>query len=104
MSYASPSSHKNRAKEVARLTVAGKHDVLLACREIADLKDQLTDVPSEIMDTFIGVASEIDGLPVGEERKHWSAEALMKKDEQLNNYRNRVKKIVETEMWNLMSF
>jgi hypothetical protein len=30
--------------------------------------------------TFVGIDSETDDLPVGENRRHWGADALAKKD------------------------
>jgi hypothetical protein len=90
------------AKDIAYRTLDGEYDPLLACRDLADLKGRLLSVADEIMDTFVGVASEIDGLPVGVERGHWSAEVLRLKDNEAAEYREQVRKVVEETLQRLL--
>jgi hypothetical protein len=40
---------------------------------------------------FVGIDSESDHFPLGDVRRHWSAEALKAKDEELKNYELRVR-------------
>jgi hypothetical protein len=87
----------DRARAIARKTVEGDYDVLLACRDLADVREEIPSIPDELMDVFVGVASEIDGLPIGHEREHWAEEALKSKDRQVMEYRERVSVgIIET--------
>lgn len=95
-------SPSERAKEIACGVLGGGHDLLLACRDLAGLRGQLPEVVDEIMDTFAGVASEVDDLPIGIERAHWSAEALRAKDVEAAEYRERVRKVVEEALRKLL--
>ncbi len=49
-----------RAKEIARRVLDYGYDPLLACRDLAEFRGRLPGVADEIMDTFVGVASEVD--------------------------------------------
>jgi len=80
-----------RARQVAKNVLAGQYDPLLACREIADIRDQLPAIANEVMDVFVAVASEVDDLPIGPERANWSAESLRVKDLEAANYREQVR-------------
>jgi hypothetical protein len=79
------------AKEIARRALDGGYDVLLACRDLARLRLGISRIGDKIMDVFVGVASEIDGLPVGAERKHWAEAVLKLKDIEIADYRERVR-------------
>jgi hypothetical protein len=84
----------DRAKEIAAKSLSGGYDLLLACRDLADMRDELPCVPGELMDVFVGIASETDGMPIGREREHWATEPLRLKDLEAGDYRNRVRDIV----------
>jgi hypothetical protein len=60
---------RERAKDVARRALNEECDLLLACRDMASMKTQLSDVPRDVINTFVGIASEVDGLPIGAERR-----------------------------------
>lgn len=92
-----------RAKEIARRVLGDGYDPLLACRDLAQLRERLPGVGDEIMDTFIGVASEVDDLPIGPEREHWAAEALKAKDVEAADYRERVRAVVEESLRGLLA-
>lgn len=79
-----------RLRRIAKDVIGGQYDPLLACREIADVREQLMAVADEVMDVFVAVASEVDGLPIGPERAHWTAESLRVKDLQAADYRAQV--------------
>lgn len=83
-----------RAKEIALRSIDGNYDLLLACRDVAGLRDGMPCVPDDLMDVFVGVASEIDGLPIGAEREHWAAEPLKSKDILAATYREQVRDVV----------
>ena len=91
-----------RAKQIANRVLAGQYDLLLACRDLTDLREDLTFVPSDAMDVFIAVSSELDGVPVGPERKYWSAEKLREHDPAIAKYREQVRDFVEGALRDLL--
>lgn len=91
-----------RAKEIARRVLGEGYDPLLACRDLAQLRQRLPEVADEIMDTFVGVASEVDDLPIGCEREHWAVAALKSKDAEAADYRERVRAVVEDSLRRLL--
>ncbi len=91
-----------RAKEIARSVLGEGYDPLLACRDLAQLRQRLPGVADEIMDTFVGVASEVDDLPIGSEREHWAAAALKLKDTEAAEYRERVRAVFEDSLRRLL--
>ena len=44
--------------------------------------------------SFVGIASEVGGLPLGSERELWNPAALAIKDRQLVDYESRIKEQV----------
>jgi hypothetical protein len=54
------------------------------------------------MDTFLGVASEVDDYPIGSEREHWGVAALKSKDAEAAVYRERVRAVVEESLRRLL--
>ncbi len=92
-----------RAKRIARRTLESDYDPLLACRELASLRLRLPLVADKLMDTFVCVASEVDHLPLGAEREHWSAEALRSKDVESDDYRKRVQRKVREALQEILS-
>lgn len=91
------------AKEIARKALEGDYDILLACRDISDLRNRLPTIPDWTMDPLIGVASEVDNLPLGNERQHWAADALRLKDQQAAAYRNSVAAVVRQALQELLT-
>jgi hypothetical protein len=69
-----------RARQIAKKVLEGQYDPLLACRELDDIREELPGVANEVMDVFVAVASEVDGIPLGPERAYWNVESLRKKD------------------------
>lgn len=90
------------AKEISHSVISGDYDLLLACRHLASLRERLPEVSDDIMATFIGVASEVDGLPIGPERKQWSVESLISKDIEADDYRKRVEAVVKEALERLL--
>lgn len=80
-----------RARQTAKKVLEGQYDPLLACRELANIEEELSAIlPREVMDVFIAVSSEVDDLPIGPERVHWAAESLRVKDLEAAKYRSQV--------------
>lgn len=92
-----------RAREIAKRTLEGKHDLLLACRDLASLRPRLPCLPKDAFDTFVAVASEVDDLPVGSERKYWAADVLQAKDIAAKEYEKRVKDAVTDALQRLLA-
>jgi hypothetical protein len=92
-----------RARQIAKETLDGKHDLLLACRDLADLRARLPALPEDSLDTFVAVASEVDDLPIGSARKYWAADALKVKDAEAEEYRQRVKDTVTAALRKLLT-
>ncbi|HEU4591418.1 MAG TPA: hypothetical protein VFS13_10970 [Steroidobacteraceae bacterium] len=93
---------RQRAKEAARRALDDECDLLLACRELSQLKSHLGDVPGDVVDIFVGVASEIDDLPIGTERMRWSLDALATNDVKARKYRDEVRDIVVNALKRLL--
>lgn len=94
---------RQRAGEVARRALDGEYDLLLACRDLASLRSHLQDVPDDVVTTFIGVASEVDDLPIGAERKNWSLDALKANDIESRKYREQVRDVVMEALRRLLA-
>jgi hypothetical protein len=82
------------AVETLASLIAGSIGLINASRKLSSLRHQIA---GEDLDddwrVFVGLDSETDHLPVGEERKHWQADALAKKDVEIKksegSYRDR---------------
>ena len=91
-----------RARAIVLRALAGEYDLLIACRELSELSGQLPGVKEDVMDVFSGVASEIDGHPVGEERKHWADAALAEEDIKTNAYRLLMRHVITEALQELL--
>ena len=69
---------------VARRIVDGSVGVIAGAREMTRVhfRSHSKEKDEEFL-VFVGIDSETDHLPVGEVRKHWSAEALAQKDAEI---------------------
>ena len=82
----SPLTEKYEQDRVATVGVLialieGKIGTILAARKLASLRHTLVgDKFDDDWRTFIGIDSETDDLPTGEERRHWAADSLAAKD------------------------
>ena len=54
------------------------------------------------MDIFVGIASEVDDLPLGSEREAWAVAASKSKDAEAADYRERVRAVVEASLRRLL--
>lgn len=94
---------RERAGEVARRALSGEYDLLLACRDLASLRAHLKGVPEDVVDTFVGVASEVDDLPIGAERRNWSLDALKANDVEAKKYREQIRDVVTEALRQLLA-
>lgn len=95
-------SPKERARQVAHRVLGEGYDPLLACRDLVHLRARLPEIPDDIMDIFVGIASEVDDLPLGSEREDWAVAALKSKDAEAADYRERVRAVVEASLRRLL--
>lgn len=85
-----------RARQIAKRVLEDHGDPLVACRDLVDIQEQLRSVVTEeVLDVFVGVDSEVDGLPIGPERAYWAEESLRAKDLLAADYREQVRGEVE---------
>jgi hypothetical protein len=82
------------ALDVLSRFIERKIGALPAARRLVSLRFPLIgDTLDDDWRVFVGIDSETDHLPTGEERKHWSAEALAVKDAEIKEaeefYRDR---------------
>ena len=94
---------RKRAGEVARRALRGEYDLLLACRDLAPLRSHLQGVPDDVVNTFVAVASEVDDLPIGAERRNWSLGALKANDIEAKKYREQVQDVVTEALRRLLA-
>ena len=66
----------------------GELGLIAAARALAQFRYDAPPQVSEVLLTFAGIESETDGLPLGEVRQYWSAEALERKDRELADAEN----------------
>ena len=92
-----------RARQIAKKVLAGEYDPLLACREIAMMKEDLMVVPADVMVGFGAIDSEVDGLPLGHERAYWDKEALREKDLGAARSREQARKGIEEDFRALLA-
>ncbi|MGE0517926.1 MAG: hypothetical protein AB7P78_02820 [Candidatus Binatia bacterium] len=92
-----------RAREIARRALDGKHGLLLACRDLAALRLRPPCVRHDAFDTFVAVASEIDDLPIGSERKYWDTGVLKAKDAEAQAYEEQAKGAVTDALEKLLA-
>src|SRR5690348_11621292 len=88
-----PSPHTEKFQQARAAAVetlvsllAGSIGLINASRKLASLRYQLEG--EELDDdwrVFVCVDSETDHLPAGQERTHWQAEALARKDVEIKN-------------------
>ena len=80
--------HRRTARliEIARGITDGSVGIIEGSRKISSMRHELSDPDDVIFNIFIGIDSETDHLPVGDERRHWSKDALAAKDTEILKY------------------
>ena len=75
-------TNRQKIAKVAQRVLDGSIGIIAAAREIHSLccGQVGLDERDPDLNTFVGIDSETDALPVGEVRKHWAPDALAKKD------------------------
>lgn len=86
---------KAEAVRVARAILDDQTDLVLGCREIQRPLATLGLRTDEDFTVFIGVDSEADELPIGDERRHWHPDALRRLDPKLHEFCSHYRPAVE---------
>ena len=76
-------AQRERLVAVARAILDGELGVILGARHIAGLFYAFEDEDDPDRLVWVGIDSETDHLPVDEERRNWSPQALARKDEEI---------------------
>src|SRR5512134_860089 len=89
----------------AKAVLNDKIGIFDACLRLADLAPALVDnwIDDPDFVLFGGVACEVDGLPIGRARQHWSAEALEREDRKLASYESAIKDQVREACRNVIA-
>jgi len=71
---------------LAQSVLAGQLGIVAASRQLSAWRFDVGAEHDPDFTFFVGVDSETDHLPVGEERQHWNPDALRTKDEELRAF------------------
>lgn len=88
---------KDRSREIANVVrdiLDGKLGIVVGARKLSRLRYKSQIETDQDILFFIGIDSETDGFPVGDVRRHWNAQALRVKDEELEQFESRVREKV----------
>lgn len=88
---------------IARRLLDGEYPLFEACHRIAELRWRLQDPDDPLFDTFVAIACDTEGLPLGNQRQHWNSEALQRKDEEASAYAKEVRFAAEEAAKELVS-
>jgi hypothetical protein len=84
----------SRILQLVNDATEGKIGLLLAVRQIVPVLHGSQSIEKRIkpedFNFLVGVSSECDELPLGDERQHWAPESLREKDLQANEYEARI--------------
>lgn len=90
------------AIEIADSALSDERDILVACQKLVSLRSNLSSISDEIFDTFEGVASEVDDLPLGGDRQYWNDKIFTIKDSEAEDYRKQVRSVVREALLRLL--
>src|SRR5262249_1911490 len=68
---------------VARQFLARELGLIETARELLKFRDGVEPGIGALLDVFVGIASETDALPIGEERALWNLQALEVEDRKI---------------------
>jgi hypothetical protein len=63
--------------------VAGDLGLVAVARKLSSFRDGVEPEIGALLDVFVGIDSETDALPIGEERALWNPEALAHQDRKI---------------------
>ena len=80
--------------EICQSVIKGSTGVIDASRKLRNLHYQMFQNVDDDFRIFIGIESETDHLPVGDERQYWDVAVLSEKDKEIAEYEDKVIKVV----------
>lgn len=90
-------------KKIATQALDGEIHLLLACQKLSNETAKVQNLPREITVVFDAIASESDGLPIGDERKYWEPGALLEKDKEIKKYLQEVEPVLRDALEKLIA-
>lgn len=85
---------KKQTIYIAENIINNNINIIEGVKKINSLICQLGVSENEKYVIFKAIDSETDDVPVGEARKHWNKDALIRIDEEVKSYINKIKKPV----------
>lgn len=80
--------------ETCQAVIKGSMGIIAASRKLRNLHYQMFQNVDDDFCVFIGIESETDDLPVGDERQYWDVAVLSEKDKEIAEYEDKVVKAV----------
>lgn len=80
--------------KICRAVIDGDIGVIAASRKLRDLHYQMFQDVDDDFRIFIGIESETDHLPVGDERQYWGDAILSEKDKEMAEYEDKKMEVV----------
>lgn len=79
-------STRRQVVETAQAMLDGQLGFLVGSRRLSALRHEVNVADSDAdFLTFVGIDSDTDALPLGEVRRHWSADALVKLEPEIQS-------------------
>ena len=79
---------------VIRAMLKGDIDLLYGCRRLVRLQHLVRETHSEAWLTIVGIESETDDLPLGDQKLPWSPDMLKEKEREAKAYLDKVEPIL----------
>jgi hypothetical protein len=77
---------RTEAISVLREMISGKLDLVVGCRRVVKMQNQVPMPDTEAWRTIVGIESETDDVPIAEERAGWDPESLKEKENEVRAY------------------
>lgn len=107
MNYSNETTTSDDAKSVivkiAERLILGKIDTLEGCRQLVNLHHTLDDNSRELFLPLVGIVSETDDFPVGDERSVWMPESLVALDQEKEKYLGQVSTMISSTCRTIIS-
>jgi hypothetical protein len=95
---------RRKVLDLATDILGGRIGLIEGSRALSHLRHEVeVKEPDRDFLIFVGVDSETDHLPIGEERKSWDAEALAAKDQEIQEFEASVREDIMAACRNLIA-
>ncbi|MGI0495464.1 hypothetical protein ACN4EG_27115 [Alkalinema pantanalense CENA528] len=104
MNYSSDkaSDAESAIVDIAKSIISDKIDTLEGCRQLVTLHYQVNDSEETFL-PLVGIVSETDDFPMGDERLGWSSDALSTMDCEREMYLEQVRSLIYTTCREIIS-